>query len=55
MTGICAFVLAATLFCSGNAASAGSFYQLAFGLMYLLELGMKFIFLPGVMCLCCFF
>lgn len=39
---------AATLFCSGNAASAGSFYQLAFGLMYLLELGMKFIFLPGV-------
>ena len=40
---------AATLFCSGNAASAGSFYQLAFGLMYLLELGMKFIFLPGVM------
>ena len=36
---------AATLFCSGNAASAGSFYQLAFGLMYLLELGMKFIFL----------
>ena len=30
---------AATLFCSGNAASAGSFYQLAFGLMYLLELG----------------
>lgn len=46
---------AATLFCSGNAASAGSFYQLAFGLMYLLELGMKFIFLPGFMCLCCFF
>ena len=39
---------AATMFCSGNAASAGSFYQLAFGLMYLLELGMKFIFLPGV-------
>ena len=25
---------AATLFCSGNAASAGSFYQLAFGLIY---------------------
>lgn len=46
---------AATLFCSGNAASAGSFYQLAFGLMYLLELGMKFIFCRGFMCLCCFF
>ena len=43
---------AATLFCSGNAASAGSFYQLAFGLMYLLELGMKFIFLPGGSCVC---
>lgn len=39
---------ALTLFCSGNTASASAFYQLAFGLMYLLELGMKFIFLPGV-------
>lgn len=41
-------VYASTLFLSGNAASAGAFYQLAFGMIYLLELLMKFILLPGV-------
>lgn len=41
-------VYASTLFLSGNAASAGSFYQVAFGLIYLLELLMKFFLLPGV-------
>lgn len=39
---------AATLFVSGNAVSAGAFYEMAFGLIYLLELGMKFLMLPGV-------
>lgn len=39
---------ATTLFLSGNAMSAGAFYEMAFGLIYLLELGMKFLFLPGV-------
>ncbi len=39
---------ATTLLLSGNASSAGAFYELAFGLIYLLELGMKFLFLPGV-------
>lgn len=39
---------ATTLFVSGNAASAGVFYEMAFGLIYLLELGMKFLLLPGV-------
>ena len=39
---------ATTLLLAGNAASAGVFYEMAFGLIYLLELGMKFLFLPGV-------
>lgn len=39
---------ATTLFVSGNPASAGVFYEMAFGLIYLLELGMKFLLLPGV-------
>lgn len=39
---------ATTLLLSGNAASAGIFYELAFGLIYLLELGMKLLFLPGI-------
>lgn len=39
---------ATTLFLSGNAASAGVFYETAFGLIYLLELGMKFLLMPGV-------
>lgn len=41
-------VYAATLFLSGNTMSAGVFYEMTFGLIYLLELGMKFIFLPGI-------
>ena len=41
-------VYAATLFLSGNAMSAGVFYEMTFGLVYLLELAMKFIFLPGI-------
>lgn len=39
---------ATTLLISGNALSAGAFYELAFGVIYLLELGMKFLFLPGI-------
>lgn len=39
---------ATTLFISGNALSAGAFYELTFGVIYLLELGMKFLFLPGI-------
>lgn len=39
---------AATLMLTGGGASAGAFYELAFGLIYLLELGMKFVFLPGI-------
>lgn len=41
-------VYAATLFLSGNTMSAGAFYEMTFGLIYLLELEMKFIFLPGI-------
>jgi stage III sporulation protein AE len=39
---------AATLLLTGNAVSAGVFYELAFGMIYLLELGMKLLFLPGI-------
>lgn len=39
---------ATTLLIAGNATSAGVFYELAFGLIYLLELGMKLVFLPGI-------
>ncbi len=39
---------ATTLLLSGNTASAGSFYGLAFGIVYVLELAMKFLFIPGV-------
>lgn len=39
---------AATLMLSGNAASAGFFYEVAFGMIYLLELAMKFVLVPGV-------
>lgn len=39
---------AATLLLSGNAASAGFFYEVAFGMIYLLELAMKWILVPGV-------
>lgn len=39
---------AATLMLSGNATSAGFFYEVAFGMIYLLELGMKFVLIPGV-------
>lgn len=39
---------AATLLLSGNATSAGFFYEVAFGMIYLLELAMKFVFIPGV-------
>jgi stage III sporulation protein AE len=39
---------AATLLVTGNTASAGVFYELAFGLIYLLELGMKILFVPGI-------
>lgn len=39
---------AATLMLSGNAASAGFFYEVAFGMIYLLELTMKFVLVPGV-------
>lgn len=39
---------AATLLLSGNATSASAFYGMAFGIIYLLEIGMKFIFLPGI-------
>ncbi len=39
---------ATTLFLSGNAASAGVFYETAFGVIYLLELGMRFLLMPGV-------
>lgn len=39
---------AATLMLSGNAASAGFFYEVAFGMIYLLEIVMKFVFIPGV-------
>jgi stage III sporulation protein AE len=38
---------AATLLLTGNATSAGVFYELAFALIYLLELGMKLLFVPG--------
>lgn len=39
---------AATLLLSGNASSAGVFYEMAFGLIYLLELAMKAVFIPGI-------
>lgn len=39
---------AATLLLSGNATSASAFYGMAFGIIYLLEIGMKFIFLPAI-------
>lgn len=39
---------AATLMLSGNAASAGFFYEVAFGMIYLLELAMKFVLVPGI-------
>lgn len=39
---------AATLLLSGNATSASAFYGLAYGIIYLLEIGMKFLFLPGI-------
>ena len=39
---------AATLLLSGNSSSAGFFYEVAFGMIYLLELAMKFVFVPGV-------
>jgi stage III sporulation protein AE len=39
---------ATTLLLSGNAGSAGVFYELAFGLIYLLELGIKLLFMPGI-------
>lgn len=39
---------AATLLLAGNMSSASAFYGLAFGIIYLLELGMKFLFLPGI-------
>jgi stage III sporulation protein AE len=39
---------AATLLVSGNATSAGVFYELTFGMIYVLELAMKLFFLPGV-------
>lgn len=39
---------AATLLLSGNEASAGFFYEIAFGIIYLLELAMKFVLVPGV-------
>jgi stage III sporulation protein AE len=39
---------AATLLLTGNATSAGVFYELAFALIYLLELGMKLLFVPGI-------
>lgn len=38
---------AATLLLAGSGGSAGAFYELAFSLMYVLELGMRFVFLPG--------
>ncbi len=39
---------AATLLLAGNASSAGAFYGMAYGIIYLLEMGMKFLFLPGI-------
>lgn len=39
---------AATLLLSGNATSASAFYGLAYGIIYLLEIGMKFLLLPGI-------
>ncbi len=39
---------AATLMISGNAASAGFFYEVALGIIYLLQLIMRFVFIPGV-------
>ena len=41
-------VFSTALFLTGNAASSGTFYATAFGIIYLLELGMKVLFLPGV-------
>ena len=41
-------VYATTLLVAGNGSSAGIFYELAFGLIYLLELAMKTVFVPGV-------
>jgi stage III sporulation protein AE len=39
---------AAALLVTGNATSAGVFYELAFGIIYVLELAVKVIFLPGI-------
>ncbi|MCM1282494.1 MAG: stage III sporulation protein AE [Muribaculaceae bacterium] len=39
---------AATLLLSANPSSAGMFYELAFVLIYLLEIAMKALFIPGV-------
>jgi stage III sporulation protein AE len=39
---------AAALLVTGNATSAGVFYELAFGIIYILELSVKIIFLPGI-------
>lgn len=39
---------ATTLMLSGNTASAGFFYEVAFGMIYLLEIAMKLVFIPGV-------
>ena len=39
---------AATLLLSGNSASAGFFYEVTLGIVYVIELVMKVVFLPGV-------
>lgn len=39
---------ASTLLLSGNVSSAGCFYELAFGLICLLEWAMKVLFIPGI-------
>lgn len=41
-------VYATTLLVAGNGTSAGVFYEIAFVLIYLLELAMKAVFIPGV-------
>ena len=41
-------VYATTLLVAGNGTSAGIFYEIAFVLIYLLELAMKTVFIPGV-------
>lgn len=41
-------VYATTLLVAGNGTSAGIFYEIAFVLIYLLELAMKALFIPGV-------